>query len=541
MATFGDAFAALDTHVKRLMDFYRTPGLVLAVTDRAAPIKVSAYGLADIDAKEPVTPDTLFEIGSIGKTFTAIAMMRAHEAGLVDLNAPVTEYLRWFKVRTGFEPITLHHLLTHTAGLIEGTDFAPDGKAEVRGLREIEAGFAPGAHYYYSNVGYKILGYVLASVTGKSYGEILTEGILEPAGMERTEPEILNRIRPRLARGYRHLYDDRPPHSSHPLVPAAWLETDTGDGSIASTAEDMAAFARLLLNRGRVEGGAVLSEKSYGLLTSRLAHERDEWYYGYGIIAYRENGVEYLAHGGDMPGYEASLWCDSDSGLGVVVLMTTPGVRGLAFPALQLVAAAAKGESLPELPVPPDPARVENATDYEGTYTCGDRSIKLAARGGSLVLETGGRDVALESRGPDRFYVNDLGFDIYLLSFGRKGGNGAVTEAIYGPDIYLRSGTAAERAPEPDAAFPAEWEPYPGHYRSHDPWLTNFRVILRRGRLVIVDPAGNEEPLHPLEDGRFRVGEEEFSPERIGFDQIVDGKALRANRSGCHFYRFFTP
>jgi hypothetical protein len=66
-------------------------------------------------------------------------------------------------------------------------------------------------------------------------------------------------------------------------------------------------------------------------------------------------------------------------------------------------------------------------------------------------------------------------------------------------------------------------------------------VILRKGRLFIVDPPGDEEPLHPLEGGRFRIGEEEFSPERIAFDQVADGKALRANRSGCDFYRFFTP
>jgi CubicO group peptidase (beta-lactamase class C family) len=538
MAEFGGAFAALDAHVRRLMDFHRTPGLALAVTDRAGPIKVSAYGLADIDARTPITPDTLFEIGSIGKTFTAIAVMQAHEAGLVDLHAPVTEYLPWFRIRTEFEPITLHHLLTHTAGLIEGTDFAPDGKAEVWGLRETETGFAPGEHCYYSNVGYKVLGYVLQSVMGKSYGEVIAEGILRPAGMGSTEPEILNRIRPRLARGYRHLYDDRPPHAGHPLVPTAWLETDTGDGSIASTAEDMAAFARLLLNRGRVGGGAVLSEKSFDLLTSRLAHESGEWYYGYGVYAYRESGVEYLAHGGDMPGYEASLWCDLDSGLGLVALMTTPGVRRLAFPALQLLRAATKGEPLPELPAPPDPACLEEAADYEGVYACGEKSLEVHARGENLVLGLYGRDVLLESRGEDRFYANDPEFNIYLLSFGRGDEDGAgVIEVVYGPDVFVREGAA--RAADPDC--PREWRAYTGHYRSHDPWLTNFRVILRKGHLFIVDPSGSEEPLFALDRGRFRIGEQAFSPERIAFDQIAAGEALRADRSGCYYYRFFTP
>ena len=80
-----------------------------------------------------------------------------------------------------------------------------------------------------------------------------------------------------------------------------------------------------------------------------------------------------------------------------------------------------------------------------------------------------------------------------------------------------------------------------GHYRMHNPWLTNFRVIVRKGQLWFVWPWGDEDPLTPLDEDSFRLGWDAYSPERLRFDQIADGRALRATLSGCHYYRFFTP
>jgi hypothetical protein len=80
-----------------------------------------------------------------------------------------------------------------------------------------------------------------------------------------------------------------------------------------------------------------------------------------------------------------------------------------------------------------------------------------------------------------------------------------------------------------------------GHYRSHNPWLSNFRVVLRKGALALIRPTGSEEPLIPLAGGVFRIGDEERSPDRIRFDTVLDGRALRADLSGCPYYRTFTP
>jgi hypothetical protein len=89
---------------------------------------------------------------------------------------------------------------------------------------------------------------------------------------------------------------------------------------------------------------------------------------------------------------------------------------------------------------------------------------------------------------------------------------------------------------EPTPAPPPAWDAYPGHYRAYNPWCSNFRVVLRAGKLIAVFPWGLELTLEPLSDGSFRV-DDEWSPERMRFDAIVDGKALRAELTGESYYR----
>ena len=100
-------FAQLDRIIERRMAADNTPGLALALTDRERTLRVATYGFADLAARTPVTLDTLFEIGSIGKSFTSLALLREHEAGTLDLRAPVARYLPWFAVRSAFPPITV--------------------------------------------------------------------------------------------------------------------------------------------------------------------------------------------------------------------------------------------------------------------------------------------------------------------------------------------------------------------------------------------------------------------------------------------------
>ena len=155
----------------------------------------------------------------------------------------------------------------------------------------------------------------------------------------------------------------------------------------------------------------------------------------------------------------------------------------------------------------------------------------LVSEGARLVLEHAAARVPLERRRGDRFLVDHPDFALFPLAFERDGE--LVVAAVHGPDVYTREG--AHGIPADKA--PPEWSAYPGHYRAYNPWFTNFRILLRRGRLLLAYPKGPEDSLTPLEDGLFRVGSDEWSPERLSFDAIVDGRALRANLSGCDYFR----
>ena len=191
---------------------------------------------------------------------------------------------------------------------------------------------------------------------------------------------------------------------------------------------------------------------------------------------------------------------------------------------------------------PIDPTKVENGAEYSGTYQiCPEKSrqtdartFTLEAEEERLMLHYGDERIVLEQRSADHFYVDHPDFALFLLRFGRE--EGEVVEAFHGPDWYTN-----ERYTGPTTFnYPEEWDAYPGHYRSHNPWLTNFRVVLRKGMLVLVDPSRDEEPMTLLGNGVFRVGEDDRSPERIRFDTIINGQALRANLSCNDFYRTFT-
>lgn len=531
--------ARLDSVLEQHASKHGTPGIALALTDRMGSLYTVFRGCANLDSGTPVTPDALFEIGSISKSFTAIAILQLCETGRLDLHASAADALPWFEVQSRFAPITLHHLLCHTAGIINGSDLSSDAAYEVWSLRHTQASCPPGARYHYSNVGYKALGLVLEAVYARPYGEILQEKILTPLGMHATHPSITHALRRRMAVGYDPLFDDRPYHPGQPLVPATWLEYGWGDGSIASTAADMAIYARMLLNRGQTPGGRLLTEKSFDLLIQRAAEPADEehgTFYGYGLNVHETDGHACLSHSGGMVGYQAYLLVDMDEGLGVVALINGPGeVAEAARFALRLLQAERSTADLGAVARPPSAESKASSAEYVGEYRGARGSFRVDLDGDDLRMVFGGERVRLHPRGADRFYVEHPDFSRYLLTFTRE--NGQAVEALHGPDWYPSENY---RGPFSFDA-PSAWAAYCGHYRSHNPWLPNFRVVTRKGALLLILPSGEEQPLAPTGPQRFRVGADVGAPEWVEFDTFPAGQALRANLSGCGYFRTFTP
>jgi D-alanyl-D-alanine carboxypeptidase len=522
---------------KELLAQYGLPGLSLAVVGREGALGAAQVGGADLERGLAVGPDTLFEIGSIGKSFTAICVLLLREEGRLDLHAPVASILPWFDAGRHTESITVQHLLTHTAGIAAGSDVSSDSRFDVWALREELCPAAPGLHYHYSNVGYRALGYVVEELTGRRYPEVVHDWILEPLGMDSAQAALTNELRPRLAVGYERWCDDRPARRDDRLVPAVWLETDTGDGSIASNALELGHFLRMLLNEGRLPRGRLLAPASFDLLTQPAVESGAGWAYGYGLETKTVAGRRLLRHEGSMPGFVATMVGDLDAGLGAVVLLNGPDeaeiVNRVADHALDVFRA---GQDDRPQPAPPsvDPCAVENAGDYAGRWESERGELVLEASEGRLELCLDGVRVPLESRREDAFLVPHADFARFLLSFARE--DGAVMEARHGAERYVR-GTE----PPPRAECPDEWRAYPGRYRAANPWLTGFRVVQRAGALWIAYPWGREDPLAPLDGGAFRVGAEDWSPEWVRFDAVAGGETLRATLSGCAYYRVSFP
>ena len=541
MTSLDRAFEEIDRYLSRRIAEVNMPGLVVGVTDREKLLRVAAFGHSELASGKAMDSGLMFEIGSIGKSFTNVALMQLYDEGRLDLHAPVSDYLPWFEVQSGHAPITAHHLMSHTSGLPSGNDIGTHGLYESWALRFSRTVSPPGESFRYSNVGYKTLGFLLEELDGRSYADSIQARVLAPLGMRDSHPVTGFETRKRAAVGYRSFYDDRPEHKDHGLAPALWTEYGVGDGCQAATVEDMCVYLRMLMNRGRGPAGRLMSEESYGLMTKRVIATR-QWggaWYGYGLTLADIDGHVYLGHGGSTPGFMAGMIADVDDGIGVVVLINgnagSFGATDMTLHLLRILRAGLGQREMPSLPAATAPTSVSNAADYVGVYLSGDDRMVLSSSGDELTLRWRGQDVALERRGEDLFHVPHSELETFLLEFGRE--DGRVVEAFHGQEWYVGEGYAGPTSFD----YPQEWDSYSGHYRTYNFVLTNFRVIVRKGKLWLAYPTGGCDVLEPLGDGLFRVGEDPRSPETLSFDSAASGKTLRAIYSGCPYYRTFTP
>lgn len=534
------AIVYIDAAAREHLARERTPGLSLAVVANGEVVAIRSYGVADLASGAPVTPDTRFLVGSISKAFTAVALLQLEEEGLVDLQRPVTTYLPWFRVRSGGAPITLHHLLTHSAGLPRDRSDLPSSPYTALALRDRELAGAPGERFAYSNIGYQLLSLVVEEVEGRPFATAIQSRILSPLGLRATRPEVTQEDRLRTATGYQYLFDDRPPLPGTPVVPVAWSEYSAGDANIVSTAPDLARFLIALLDQGGAPGRRLLQPQSFARMVQRTVPAEELGagsYYGYGMVLTTIEGDPAFWHSGGMPGFRSMMIGDLDERLGVIVLLNGPGEpRLLGEYALRALIAARRGREPPPVPVAAPPDSIPGAATFAGRYADSTgREVSLVARGDRLFLELDGHGAPLYRAGRDAFVVAETGWARFPLRAVREGDR--IVELVHGPRWFRGPGPPAPASP----AAPSVWRAYAGHYRAQVPFDSNYRVIVRRGVLLLVSPEGIEEPLVPVGDGEFRVGRDPRAPERVRFADIVSGRALRLNLSGTEYYRATSP
>ena len=545
MAGLQDAFDRIGASLEHHLGSSHAAGAALAITDREEILGVAVRGMADVASRTPVRPETRFQIGSISKSFAAIVAMQEVDAGRLDLHVSVNELLPWLRLPEPFGPITMHHLLTHTAGLHTGSEDAPGFAGALQLLRAYPATSAPGDRYHYSNDGYKIVGAVLESVCGLPIHDLLAERILGPLGMRASAAAITDEVWTDHATGYEPLLTDRPAQLRHPLAVAPRIVSNTADGSIVSTVVDMCAYARLLLARGDAPSGRILSEAGFARLMADPFVDEDGPY-GYGLWSEVHDGRTWLGHSGGMVGYTALLVTVPDEGLGCVILQNGGGEkRALMASALATVAAGLAGEPLPDAWAPPAATAIPDADRFAGTYEGDDgRALVVDAVEDGLRVTVGPVSARLE-RDPlaaqvgSTFLVAHPALERHPLEF-RSSPDGTVAEAFHGGTWFR-----GERydGPEPEEP-PAEWRRYPGLYRSDDPWGPVLRIELRKGRLAISYPTDTADEeggdLVPLDDGSFAVGDPAI-PRRVRFEGDVDGRTATTVVNGGRWYRSFEP
>jgi CubicO group peptidase (beta-lactamase class C family) len=355
----------LKATIAQFLDRWPCAGLAVAVIKGSGFAWFHGHGLADVAAETPITEDTVFRIGSITKTFTAIAVMQLWEQGLVDLDAPANDYLRTFQLVPGkqtLRPATVRHLLTHTAGVgywRRLSDLLQPGVGS--GVRARRSGAPPLANYYrrglpvevepgtkwaYSNHGFAALGQIVEDVSGQPLDRYLRDRIFDPLSMQHTDLVRSERVQPHLATGY--------VLRSRGLKPVIDREVPTpGGGAMYSTTRDIARYIAALL--GAEDCGFVLKPETVAaMFQPHFQPDPRLPGMGLGFELGEERGYRTVGKTGIVSGFHSAVGMAPDEGIGVIVLSNTGGLdgRGAAEPL-----AAALLRRL--LGLPADPIRID--------------------------------------------------------------------------------------------------------------------------------------------------------------------------------------
>lgn len=396
--------AAIDEIAHEAMQKRGVAGLSIAVLRGDDVVLAKGYGVADVDTSRPATPETVYQIGSITKQFTAAAVLRLVEQGKVDLDAPVSTYLPDYPP-PGRDAL-VRQLLHHTSGIkeffmVEGFGEMETGspgehtRDDLVALFEKEPPiFEPGERWAYSNSNYTLLGLIVERVSGRSYAEALRTSLFDPNGLAST----------RQCDGSRH----SEAHATGTLeengairsVPSINMNTAVGDGGLCSSVLDLARWTRALVT------GRAVSRASYErMIASEPVRRGYTPAYGFGLSTVPLDGRARVAHNGEVGGFSGTLAYYPDADVTVALLTN----RGRIWPEAieKAVARAVLGVRAPALRDEPlDALAIERLV---GTYDFGVFPVRVVADGSRIkfVLREGAQEYTLLHQGEQRFVARD--------------------------------------------------------------------------------------------------------------------------------------
>lgn len=518
---FREALDRLATYAADELAAWKFPGMTLALLGPAGETGTASVGYAALETRVPVSPDQLFQIGSISKSFVALALLRLADRGRIDLDRPVLAYAPDMPLEDS--RVTAAHILAHTAGLPGN---APPFPRETGG--KLWTATPPGSRFSYSNSGYDALALLIERASGQGFVAAMQALVLDPLGLTASRPTIRTEDRARFARGYAPL---RPTIAHFPggqLAEGAWLEIDRAAGSVASTPADMVRYMAFI--RACATGGAqaLLSRAGADRFVSAVIDAPDFGEgarYGMGLASFDVEGAPVLHHTGGMITFSSAMTVDRAGAGGAFASVNITGFLGyrprkVTAYGVRLARALATDGPLPEVPS----ARLEapaGLADLTGQWVGPDGlALRVVELPDGPAVDMGGALGRMKPVGPRRFQTAHPRLHAHLLEF--EGETGRADRLWWGGTLLGRD-LALPQPPEDPAL-----RPMAGRYWSNDPWVGDASFVVRGNRLVH-EGAG---ALLAGGDGSWRYADPALVTERVWFDSVVNGRPNRASLSG---------
>lgn len=304
----------IDRYVQTQLERQHLPALSLAIVRGDRVVKIGGYGFADLEHRVPATVDTVYEIGSVTKQFTSMAVMLLGEQGRLSIDDPLGKHLT--NIPETWKPVTLRQLLSHTSGIpdyeeVMGYDsyrlaMTPEQVFAYVSAKPLD--FPSGTQWRYSNTGYFLLTQIIEKVGGGKYIDFVTRNILVPAGMTHTRSSEPGDLIPNRAAGYDHLHALRNRDAMQPSATG-------GAGMLVSTVSDMVRWAAVVRKK------AILNSGSYALMFADAPlTDGSRSGYGLGWFVSRMRDHRALAHSGGTAGFSCNFLYLPDDDVTIIVL-----------------------------------------------------------------------------------------------------------------------------------------------------------------------------------------------------------------------------
>jgi CubicO group peptidase (beta-lactamase class C family) len=321
-----DPLPAVDAFIRAEMQRQQIPGVAVGIVKAGRVLESRGFGLANVEHQVPVTADTIFQSGSLGKMFTAAAVMLLVEDGKLALSDPITKFFPGAPAaagptkprsgEVGWPGITVRHLLTHTSGIPNYTDGALDLRKDyseeqlAQMAYALKPGFAPGEKWQYSNTGYLLLGIIIRQAAGAFYGDVLAERVFKPLGMTATRVISETDIVPHRAAGYTLV--------KGALKNQGWASPSlntTADGALYFPLKDLIAWD------AGVRAGRILKAASWASVFEPVRLSSGQTHgYGFGWAIGVRGGQPVYQHGGSWQGFKTHYARFDRGDLSVIVL-----------------------------------------------------------------------------------------------------------------------------------------------------------------------------------------------------------------------------